>query len=59
VLADCSQHFADELLGRRFGREHVKAAHHHFDMTACQLFGCAQSLLRTVTLNGNSYKVRR
>src|SRR4029077_16245638 len=51
ALTDCSKHFCSELLGRRFGSQDIEAAHHHFDVTACELLRSAQSLLCTVAFN--------
>src|SRR5262249_37668811 len=44
-LPNRPKHLCDELLGCSFSSQHVEAAHHHFNVTARELFGGAQSFL--------------
>ena len=59
MLANGSKHLTDELLGRGFGRQHIQAAHHHVDVTARQLLGSPQGLLRAIAFNRDPHEVRR
>jgi hypothetical protein len=57
VLIDCSKHFCGELFRCGFGRQDIEAAHHYFDVTACQLLGTAQCFLGTIPFNGKPCEV--
>src|SRR5438128_10993578 len=56
---DRAQHLPEELVWCRRSGENIQAVAQCFDLAAGDLLGSTQSLLSTITFDGNPYEVRR